>query len=146
MHRVAKKLNLMKKTIRDFSKDNYSGIEKRVAEAHSNLLTCQNTMLSQPNQMNAMAEIEATTHWRVLALAKEVFYCQRTSISWLALGNSNTSFFHRIVKSRTSFNMIHYLIDADENRIVSQKDILDHCVNYFTLIWGKYYRTDFHSK
>lgn len=83
MFRVSKKLRLMKKPIRDFSKDNYSGLEKRVAEAHIQLLSCQKKMLSQPTNIHALAETEATKKWRLLEVAEEAFFCQRTSINWL---------------------------------------------------------------
>lgn len=53
MFRVSKKLKLLKSVIRDFSKQNYSGIEKKTAAAHERLLLAQATMLSAPTTTNA---------------------------------------------------------------------------------------------
>lgn len=38
MFRVAKKLKLLKKTIKEFSRQNYSGIEKKIEQAHEKLI------------------------------------------------------------------------------------------------------------
>lgn len=59
MFRVSQKLQKLKNPIREFSKDNYSNLEKRVREAHQVLLLSQNQMLSHPTTSNVEAEIEA---------------------------------------------------------------------------------------
>lgn len=81
MFRVSKKLSKMKKLIRDFNKDNYSNLEKRVFEAHAQLLMRQNQMLSQPTLSNATDEMDATKKWKVLAESEEAFFHQQTSIN-----------------------------------------------------------------
>lgn len=58
MFRVSNKLKALKKVIRDFSKQNYSGIEKRTEEAHHCLLQAQSRMLHSPNSVNAEIELE----------------------------------------------------------------------------------------
>lgn len=64
----------MKKAIHEFSRDNYSHLEKRVVEAHVHLLNRQEHMLSDPNQANAAEEIEATKKWQELAVVEEAFF------------------------------------------------------------------------
>lgn len=59
MLRLSKKLKALKKPIRDFRKDNFSNLEKRVVEAHEIVLLCQNNTLAMPNFLNAARESEA---------------------------------------------------------------------------------------
>lgn len=73
MFRVSRKLKLLKKDIREFSKGNYSGIEKRTKEAHEALCSAQNLMLLSPSITNAEAELEAMQKWVVLSQAEEAF-------------------------------------------------------------------------
>lgn len=74
MFGVAKKLKLLKHTIREFSKQNYSGIEKRTAQAHEKLLQAQAAMLSSPTPINASFELRAAQEWDELSTAESAFF------------------------------------------------------------------------
>ncbi|CAA7026594.1 unnamed protein product [Microthlaspi erraticum] len=131
MFRVSKKLKALKKNIRDFSRENYSGLEKRVKEAHQHLLDRQVATLESPTPSNAHLELLAQQNWEVLAEAEERLFRQRSRVTWLKEGDMNTAYFHRIMKSRNSMNVIHFLEDEIGNRIESPQAIHAHCVDYF---------------
>ncbi|KAG7547431.1 Reverse transcriptase domain [Arabidopsis suecica] len=137
MFRVSKKLRLLKKHIKDFCRNNYSGIEKRVLEAHEVLIQCQSSLLSSPSLLNAAIVLEAEKKWQVLALAEENFFRQRCSISWLADGESNSRYFHRFANSRGSSNHIHYLLNKDGVKVESAQGIQNICVDFFENLLGK---------
>ena len=59
MFRVARKLKILKNVIREFSKHNYSGIEKKTAQAHEKLIQAQAVMLSSPSTTNASIKLSA---------------------------------------------------------------------------------------
>lgn len=132
MYRVSKKIKSMKRVIKSFSKDNYSGIEKRVAEAQQVVIQLQEITMSNPSPANAERVLEAERKWKLLAEAKESFFCQRSHITCFSAGDSSTAFYHRMVATRKSINHIHYLIAADGARIESQGDIHRHSVEYFS--------------
>ncbi|KAG7579890.1 Endonuclease/exonuclease/phosphatase superfamily [Arabidopsis thaliana x Arabidopsis arenosa] len=131
MFRVSSKLKFLKKIIRDFSKSNYSDLEKRVQEALVSLTEAQSNMLSNPSTLNAAVELEATRKWEVLSQAEESFFFQRSRVTWLREGDKNTSYFHRMASSRQSINHIHFLILEDGSRIDSQEGIQSHCIEFF---------------
>ncbi|KAG7587431.1 Endonuclease/exonuclease/phosphatase superfamily [Arabidopsis thaliana x Arabidopsis arenosa] len=136
MFRLSKKLKSLKSVIRSFAKDNFSGIEKRVNAAHEKLLRLQNRTLAHPTVLNAHRELAAQEKWLELATAEESFFCQKSRITWMADGDSNTTFFHRMAATRRSMNQIHYMIGEDGTRFDNQMDIKDHCVTYFSKLLG----------
>ena len=137
MFRVSRKLMLLKKDIREFSKENYSGIEKRTREAHETLCSAQNQMLHCPNTANAEAELEAMQKWVTLSQAEESFFLQRSRVQWMGLGDSGTRFFHKMVEIRRASNHIHFLTDDSGVRYESQDGIEHHCISYFKDLLGK---------
>lgn len=111
-------------------------MEKRVIEAAQALSVCQLNFLQHPSSQSAILEKTAHMKWLKLALAEERFLQQRSRVNWLANGDSNTAFFHRMVAARRATNQIHYLIDECDNRIESQEDIADHCVSFYSNLLG----------
>ncbi|KAG7529879.1 Reverse transcriptase domain [Arabidopsis suecica] len=136
MLRFSKKLKILKRYIREFSKDNYSNLEKRVKEAHLVVLRLQQQLLSNPTPALALLEMKANEKWQVLLQAEESFLCQRSRITWLREGDLNTAYFHRITSARLAMNHIHFLVDNSGGRIESQQLIQEHCVSYYKSLLG----------
>lgn len=132
MLRLARKLKLLKKEIRVFSRENYSGIEMRVKEAHEILINLQAETLADPSPSNAALEIEAQRKWQILVKAEENFFLQRSRVLWLVNGDGNTAYFHRMVNARRAINHIHYLIATSGERFDTQAGIMNHCIHYFS--------------
>ncbi|XP_013583277.1 PREDICTED: uncharacterized protein LOC106292212 [Brassica oleracea var. oleracea] len=116
--RVSRKLKLLKKCIKEFSKHNYSGIEKRTAHALDCLVTAQNLTLANPSTHNAEVEIRAMKEWEELSTAESSFFFQRSRITWQAI------------------NHIHFLVGDNGARIDSLPEIHEQCVNYFSDLLG----------
>ena len=136
MFRLSKKLKFLKNHIREFSKDNYSNLEKRVKEAHLVVLQLQQQILTSTTPAKALLERAANEKYQTLLRAEESFLCQRSSITWLREGDLNTSYFHRITAARQAINHIHYMLDSSGERIDSQEKIQDHCVHYYQSLLG----------
>ncbi|KAG7563624.1 Reverse transcriptase domain [Arabidopsis suecica] len=138
MFRVSIKLRELKKVIRDFSKTNYSNLEKRVQEALEVLSESQSRLLSNPSAVNVDLELEATKKWDILSNAEESFFFQRSHITWLKEGDKSTAYFHRMAAARHSINHIHFLEDSEGNRIDTQHGIQLLCVDYFKDLLGSH--------
>lgn len=136
MFTLSKKLKFIKGTIRTFNKDHFSGLEKRVAQAAQHLKTCQNNLLAAPSSHLACLEKEAHNAWAALALAEERFLCQKSIITWLKCGDSNSAFFHRMMLARRAINEIHYLLDQTGRRIENTDELLSHCVSFYKVLLG----------
>lgn len=136
MYRVSRKLKALKKPIKDFSRLNYSDLEKRTKEAHDILLSSQGLTLADPSLFNASQELEAQRKWQILSSAEESFFLQKSRVTWFAEGDSNTNYFHRMADSRKSINTITTLYDENGLQIENQQGITDHCVDFFTNLLG----------
>ncbi|KAG7551859.1 Endonuclease/exonuclease/phosphatase superfamily [Arabidopsis thaliana x Arabidopsis arenosa] len=136
MFRVSYKLRALKKVIRDFSRENFSDLEKRVKDALVVLSELQCRMLSDPSPSNAALELEATRKWEILVRAEEAFFCQKSRITWLSEGDLNTAYFHKMASTRQAINHIHFLLDGDGTRIESQQGIQNLCVGFFKDLLG----------
>ncbi|CDY23208.1 BnaA04g05510D [Brassica napus] len=136
MFLVSKKLKEIKSIIRAFSKENFSEIEKRVAESFSELQSCQHALLASPSP--SLAALERTAHrkWIMLAKAEESFLRQRARIQWLAEGDCNSAFFYRAIKSRSAQNFIHMLLDSSDRVIDDLQGIKDHILGFYQNLLG----------
>lgn len=96
----------------------------------------QNQTLSDPTEGNAALKLEAQRKWQILIKVEESFLCQRSKVTWVKEEDMNSAYFHRMVATRKTINHIHYLIAADGSRIETQKEISEHCVEYFSELLG----------
>ncbi|KAG7552757.1 Reverse transcriptase domain [Arabidopsis thaliana x Arabidopsis arenosa] len=136
MFTLSRKLKFLKRTIKSFSKDHFSGLELKVQQAFKELTACQNSLLLAPSPILASREKEAHRVWLNLAIAEERFFCQKSRVNWLANGDLNTSFFKRMVATRRSANLIHYLLDNSGRKIENHEELANHCVGFFTELLG----------
>lgn len=133
---LSEKLRLLKNCIRDFSKTNYSDLEKRVSEANSRLQFRQAGTLQNPTPSNAALELEAQIIWQELVTAEASFLLQRSRIQWLGHGDAPTAYYHRMVNARRAINHIHFLTDENATRYETHATIENHCIQYFANIMG----------
>ena len=136
MFRVSCKLKALKHVIREFSRYNYSDLEKRTQESLDYLLEAQGRVLENPTIHNAELEIEWQRKWQTLSLAEESFFLKRSLVIWLGEGDRNTAYFHKMASSRQAVNHIHYLFDVNGSRLDSLSAIQNHCVDYFENLLG----------
>lgn len=133
---MTSKLKSLKNIIRNFSKENFSDLEKRTLEAHNVLLLCQRKMLDCPSAFNANQKFEGQRKWAILSTAEEVFHCQKSRMTWLKEGDCNSSYFHRMAATRKVINHIHFLTDENGVRIETDQGIRNVCMDYFEDLLG----------
>ncbi|CAL1384096.1 unnamed protein product [Linum trigynum] len=76
-------------------------------------------------EKDLMTELEAI--WK----DEELFWSQRSRVSWLKEGDKNTNFFHTSTVHRKQRNKIASLKDDQGNIIIQQEEIADHVSNHF---------------
>ncbi|KFK28834.1 hypothetical protein AALP_AA7G055000 [Arabis alpina] len=136
MFKVSKKLKSLKAVIKDLNRQHYSGIEQRVTEALSHLSHCQEQVLLNNSPASFSDEKEAYENWMMLSKAEEKFLFQRSRVKSISLGDCCSGYFHRIASSRRSANHIPYLRTTYWSKTSSEQDIQNHCVDFFTGLFG----------
>ncbi|CAA7029179.1 unnamed protein product [Microthlaspi erraticum] len=82
--------------------------------------------LQDPSQSNLHLEKLAKENWLFLRHAEESFFRQRSCIKWLAEGDFNTSFFHKVMKARNVYNSVNPVLSRPSgvSREPSPTDLL----------------------
>lgn len=86
MCRVFRKLRLLKAIIHEFSKSNFSDLEKRVKEAHELLLRSQDQILGNPKLANAKVEVAALLKGKFWQKLRKFFLRKEQILLGLDLG------------------------------------------------------------
>ncbi|KAL0556476.1 hypothetical protein IC582_004990 [Cucumis melo] len=81
--------------------------------------------------LSHQAGLATETFWTAVIL-EEASLRQKSRIRWLKLGDQNTTFFHRSVRSRMSRNTLRSLVDSDGTRVSSHDGVAQMAVNYFS--------------
>lgn len=78
---------------------NYSQLEQRVEKAYNLLTIAKRSNLANPSVLASEQEAQANKSWYKLAGAEGSFLKQRSQIQWTILGDANTAFYHRAIKT-----------------------------------------------
>lgn len=73
----------------------------------------------------------AETEWYHLEVIEEQFYHQISRVTWLRLGDQNTTFYHNFARNRISHNVIRQLETLSGTVLTDPNDIKREAVEYF---------------
>ena len=104
------KLKLIKTDLKILNRDNFSKIQERVKESYILLQTAQVQALQNPTPQLFQEERDLHDRWIFLRQIEECFFRQKSRINWLAEGDLNTTYFHRMCQVRASYNAIRLFI------------------------------------
>ncbi|XP_074290689.1 uncharacterized protein LOC141617395 [Silene latifolia] len=112
MYRVTQKLRMLKPELKKINRTCYSDIENQALLAETKLFHVQQELSKQPGNRNIMTqEYEAHQASKHLQLAKAEFLKQKAKAFWMAEGDTNSSYFHGVIKARRNKNFTHQIKD-----------------------------------
>ncbi|GJY28473.1 RNA-directed DNA polymerase, eukaryota, reverse transcriptase zinc-binding domain protein, partial [Tanacetum coccineum] len=115
MFKLARKLKNMKKYMRQMNRRNGNVFEKvKVLKDELSKIQC-NLDKDPTNAVLKEEEMVYYSAYREAALDEEKLLKQKTKIEWLRDGDFNSSYFHSVVKGRTSRNRIEMVLDDSGN-------------------------------
>ncbi|XP_028087316.1 uncharacterized protein LOC114288025 [Camellia sinensis] len=137
MFRVCQKLRNLKPGLRDLNKKDFSDISTRVLVAKSDLESVQCKLDKDPSNL-ILQSLERTNHrhYMDLCAVEESLAHQKSRVDWLGLGDRNTKFFFRSVKSNINRSKI-LSIELDNGSTSSKpEDIHQSFISFFTNLFG----------
>ncbi|XP_074318390.1 uncharacterized protein LOC141655199 [Silene latifolia] len=108
MFRVIQKLKRLKPALKSINMSCYSNIENQAMLAETQLFQLQQLLAQNQRDKDIMAQ-EYAAHQKSghLQQAKVEFLKQKAKAHWLEDGDTNSSYFHRIIKARRNKNCIY---------------------------------------
>ncbi|XP_074313971.1 uncharacterized protein LOC141649174 [Silene latifolia] len=130
-----KEIKLLKLELKQLNKDSFSDIEHKADLAETKLLHIQQQIMSRPgDSVLIQQEVEAHKDYQGLYLAKMEFLKQKAKAHWLKEGDSNSSYFHSLIKARRNKNFIHHI--ADHKGVIHKEEtgIQQAFLNYYRMM------------
>ncbi|GJV12664.1 hypothetical protein Tco_1354205 [Tanacetum coccineum] len=136
MYQVVKKLKILKKPFRKLLYDK-GNIHANVNRLRTELDSIQLSLDTDPfNIVLREREASCIVEFNQAILTEERFLKQKAKIQWLKEGDSNSSYFHKVVKSRVSRNRIDVVTSSDGT--VFENDLVhDAFVKHYELFLGQ---------
>ncbi|GKC55430.1 hypothetical protein Tco_1078175, partial [Tanacetum coccineum] len=135
MFRVVKKLNSLKKPIRKLMYDK-GNLHANVIRLRENLDKLQTDLDNDPGNVSIREEeAAAVVAFNEAVLIEEKFLKQNAKITWLKEGDSNTAYFHKMVKSRVSRSRIDVVTDIN-GAVFQNDDVANAFINHYEVFLG----------
>ncbi|GJZ52154.1 RNA-directed DNA polymerase, eukaryota, reverse transcriptase zinc-binding domain protein [Tanacetum coccineum] len=134
MFRLAKRLKFMKKHMRDFNKNNGDVYEK-FRKLKVDLDRVQFALNKDPSSVHLKEEESIyTVAYKSALLDEELLLRQKSKIQWLKEGDSNSAYFHKMVKGKVIKNRIESVYDDAGNSFHGAElagKFMDHFKGFF---------------
>ncbi|KAL6225597.1 hypothetical protein ACLB2K_004446 [Fragaria x ananassa] len=125
-----------KNALNEWSKDVFPNFGKKVTKNIMHIQTLLEDEKEDIGQLLTSKTDQTASYWAM----EEMFWKQRSRISWLAHGDMNTHFFHQTTTSNRRRNKILQIRDDNGNWITTEPEIVAHFTEYFQ---NMYTATDF---
>ena len=110
----------------------YSNLPSRSSMARQKLFDLQNHLQAHPLcSMTRELEKKALQEFLYVSKAEEGLFRQKSCLQWLAEGDQNTKFFHKVVQQRIKRNKLVSLTLEDGTSIRGHSKIAQEAITYF---------------
>ncbi|PKU64858.1 hypothetical protein MA16_Dca019935 [Dendrobium catenatum] len=136
MDRLWDKLSRLKQTLRWWNKYVFKNIFDNIKEAEGKVLELETSLLDNHSDDNLSNLDNAKHHLFHLQNQEEIFWKQKTAISWSTDGDRNTIFFHALVNKNRIRNHIHKMVDPQGNVYDTEKLVFSSGIDYFKEVFN----------
>ncbi|GJX41003.1 hypothetical protein Tco_0255993 [Tanacetum coccineum] len=136
MFKVVKRLKLLKKPLRKLLYDQ-GNLHKNVKRLRHELDEAQRALDSDPGNLELREEEAAYLQaFNDALLMEERFLSQKAKVDWLQLGDANTAYFHKVVKSQATRNRIDS-VTTNEGACVDGEQVPVAFIDHYTAFLGQ---------
>ncbi|XP_071705425.1 uncharacterized protein [Rutidosis leptorrhynchoides] len=135
---VVSKLKLVKKKLRQFSREKGSVFDK-VKKLKIELERVQTDVMNDPDNLELREEENAYFKaYKEASIDEERLLIQKTKLQWLKEGDQNTAYFHKVMKTRLNRNRIEAIEDVN-GILFKGNEVPDQFVKFYSELLGKKY-------
>ncbi|GKE53615.1 hypothetical protein Tco_1488771, partial [Tanacetum coccineum] len=136
MFKVVKKLKCLKKPIRKLMYEK-GNLHDNVIRLRAELDRLQTALDMDPSNVRLREdEAGAVLAFNEALIIEEKFLKQKAKIEWLKVGDSNSAYFHKAVKSRISRSQIDVITDAT-GAVFHNDDVAKAFINHYEIFLGQ---------
>ncbi|XP_058740918.1 uncharacterized protein LOC131613249 [Vicia villosa] len=129
---LKQKLNLLKGRLKWWNKEVFSRVDLDIQEEVRDINLGDDLLEAEDIQPDTVFNRkEATSRFWTKLRIKENMLVQKANLKWLNEGDSNSGFFHKVMKENRRINYTGP-INSTKGMLDSVKEIKDHVVHYFT--------------
>ncbi|XP_059629545.1 uncharacterized protein LOC132272405 [Cornus florida] len=138
MFQAIQKLKSLKQPLRDEYRDKFSNLKEKISKVKLELDRCQAELDHKTfdADLRNLKKTLSAEHSRLL-LAEEDVIRQKSRITWLKLGDSNTSYFHKSFLSRSNSKRILSLTSTTGEPITTPEGIKAEALAFFKHLLGE---------
>ncbi|KAL6580244.1 hypothetical protein OROMI_008268 [Orobanche minor] len=130
MLKLLEKLSRLKYTLKEWNKLEFGNIFDKIDEAKYAVEVAENNFDLDPNTLNLVHLKEMNANLTLTLSMEEIFWKQKSHVKWIVEGESNSKFFHTIVKNKRQKNFIHS-IRENGHYINTPEEIKNWAISYF---------------
>ncbi|XP_074318592.1 uncharacterized protein LOC141655409 [Silene latifolia] len=137
LFRVTKNLKLLKPALKDLNREKFSDIKNATAIKQSRVAELQGMIGKDPSNMFLVTEeFEASKDLREMTEARDSFLAQKSKIHWLQQGDTNSSYFHGMIKKRRNGNRVMMIEDRTGHLCDTPEQIQNAFLEYYQGLLG----------
>ncbi|KAL9232282.1 hypothetical protein vseg_007409 [Gypsophila vaccaria] len=138
MFKLVKNMKMLKPVLKDLNKDTYNDIEVRTEVVELKVKAMQEELGKDPTNKVLMEEEYNKLHeLKNLMEARASFLAQKSKMKWIEGGDTNSAFFHGIIKGRRDANSVYMIEDRHGQVWDSPEGIKGTFLDFYHQLVGK---------
>ncbi|XP_074318883.1 uncharacterized protein LOC141655715 [Silene latifolia] len=148
MFRLVKNLKHLKPALKSLNKEGYNDIEYSTSRLQKQVHDLQEQLGRNPTDTQLLiAEFEASRELKKLSSARDSFLAQKAKHFWMKEGDTNSAYFHGILKKRRNGNRVIFIEDMNGKMCDSPELVQTAFLEYYMQLLGtKQANTKIHRK
>ncbi|XP_058070075.1 uncharacterized protein LOC131219091 [Magnolia sinica] len=142
MFKVFIKMKLLKRKLKDWNRAIFGDVHSNVQKAEDELARAENSLLSSNSETDLVRLKSAQESLKLAQLQEELFWKQKSRISWLHEGDRNTKFFYDSVRVKCRKLVIDRIKTPSGEILDNRVNIGREAEAYFKDLFSAQSRTD----
>ncbi|XP_074297591.1 uncharacterized protein LOC141628332 [Silene latifolia] len=135
--KLAKNLKNLKPALKRLNREGYNDIEHSTSRLQKQVHDLQEQIGKNPTDVQLItAEYEASQGLKKLCIARDSYLAQKAKHTWMKEGDTNSSYFHGLLKKRRNGNRVIMIEDMNGNMCDNPEQVQAAFLDYYMKLHG----------